>query len=334
MMSRSKKIKLVGRPKQTPVSKLKAKLWYNVVKTRSGLSDYSLDMTFGQPEGPITQGGAGRNRVFGPIKKGVLPSRGQHKKRSFDVVERVNTEFPGTADIIDSPLWELLDTPARDLESITALVERCLDLLDLTRITGKAAFEWSIFAEKDLDGTGKPSLRSQGATPYEMSLKLATQGVSSQMTLLALYGALYREACLSFNLENADILADFINAMLAFICDEVWMIPHERYFRLLVTERILYGKSEYLPPERLDFDSVDSVGILASPSHSYVVSKNNKKYDFFSKNFNIIQIAHKARILSIMPEDIYESAVKNGKVSEEEKEAVQYFKKESKFKFD
>lgn len=32
--------------------------------------------------------------------------------------------------------------------------------------------------------------------------------------------------------------------------------------------------------------------------------------------------------------DFYESAIKNGKVSEEEKEAVKYFKKESKFKFD
>lgn len=333
MMSRSKKIKLVGRPKQT-VTKLRAKLWYNIVKTRSGLSDYRLDMTFGQPEGPITQGGAGRNRVFGSIKKGVFPSRGQHKKRSFDVVERVNTELPGTADIIDSPLWELLDTPAIDIESITALVERCLDLLDLTRITGKAAFEWSIFAEKDLDGTGKPSLRPQGASQYEMSLHLATQGISSQMTLLALYGALYREACLSFNLKNADILADFIKAMLAFICDEAWMIPHEEYFRLLVTERILYGKSEYLPPERPNSASEDSLGISGSPSHCYVVSKNNERYHFFSKNFNVIQLANKAWMLSIMPEELYESAIKNGKVSEEEKEAVQHFKRESKFKFD
>lgn len=114
---------------RSAVERLRAKVWYCAVKRCGNWTDYKLDMQFGQDGGPATKDGALRNRVFGVIgKKGTLPSRGTHHRRTFNLVERVEThpEFKGTAKVIDSPFWELLRLPPRDLEATTFFVTRLL----------------------------------------------------------------------------------------------------------------------------------------------------------------------------------------------------------------
>lgn len=321
-MSSTKDKKLVGRPKQSPINKLQVKLWYLSVKQQSGMSDYRLDMLFGQPEGPIDEGGAGRNRVFGLFKKGVFPSRGNHWRREFDIVDRVNQKFPGTSNIIDTPLWELLNDTARNHQAINKITQKCLTKLGLMKLSGEVAYEWSCFAAEELDGTDKPSLTPQGASKYEMSLKRAIKNASDEFTHLALFGSLYIDSYLSFDLEKTDILANFFNSTVAQICDEGWMGSLETYFRDIVTQRILYFKREYLPPENLKYD-------LNKPpinNQDFIVSKDDEKYRFFLNNFSSIKFQNYIRSLSKLPDDMYESLLNKGKISAEENQLVQNFK--------
>lgn len=314
--------KQVGRPKESPVTKLQVKLWYHAVKEQSGMSDYRLDMLFGQSEGPIDEGGAGRNRVFGLFKKGVFPSRGNHWRRDFDIVDRVNLKFPGTSNIIDSPLWELLNDTARNHQNINKIAEKCLTKLGLIKISGEVADEWSCFAAEELDGTDKPSLTPQGASKYEMSLHLAIKNASDEFTNLALFGSLYIDSYLSFDFEKTDILANFFKCTVAQICDEGWMGPLEWYFRDIVTQRILYFKYEYLPPENLNYD----LNKLPINNQDFIVSKDDEKYLFFLKNFSSIKFENYIRSLSKLPDDMYECLLNGGKISAEENQLVQNFK--------
>lgn len=321
-MSSTQDKKQVGRPKESPVTKLQAKLWYLAVKEQSGMTDYRLDMLFGQPEGPINEGGSGRNRVFGLFKKGVFPSRGNHWRRDFDIVDRVNQKFPGTSNILDSPLWELLNDTARNHQAINKIAEKCLTKLGLLKISGEVAYEWSCFAAEELDGTDKPSLTIQGASKYEMSLHRAIKNASDEFTQLALFGSLYIESYLSFDFEKTDTLANFFKCTLAHICDDGWMGPLETYFRDIVTQRILYFKHEYLPPETLNYNS----NKFLINNQDFIVSKNDEKCRFFLQNFSSIKFENRIRYLSELPDDIYEYLLNDGNISAEENELVQNFK--------
>jgi len=309
-MSSSKQRQLKsGRPKLSEVDRLRAKIWYCAVKRCGNWTDYKLDMEFGQAEGPIYTNGAGRNRVFGVIgSKGTLPSRGDHHMRKFDLVERVEShlDFKGTSEVIDSPFWDLLKLPPRNLETTSAFVLRCLEKLNLMRLSEKNALDWMWYASDQLFSSNRPSLKSTGAGPFEISLNDATKELQCDLNLIALFGGLYRESCLSFNPANAEILGTFFRLSLEQFCAQPWLGAHGSYLEDLARNRILYGKSEYIPPDaRLE----SPLGLVPSEMQpqGLIVARGNPKLKTFLEKRNDISIALKSWIISKMSEEDIEN---------------------------
>lgn len=237
----------MGRPRRSKIVVLQSKLWYLDVRRRCDWSDYRLDLQFGQEEGPGKVKGEARTRVFGALwKRGSLPSRGDHRRRQFDLVARVDSHhlFRGTKATIDSLFWELLCQQPRDVFEMRRFVERCCERLGLRTLTGTDAFIWSwLTSQTPPEG----SLKSTGAGAYEQTLQRATKDLEPSLDLIALYGVLYREACLSFALESAEIAAVYFKLTLAEYFDMPWTNPIGAEIKDIAINRIIHGIADYLP---------------------------------------------------------------------------------------
>lgn len=320
----------MGRPKLSEVDRLRAKIWYRAVKHCSNWSDYRLDMQFGQEEGPMTLGGAGRNRVFGVIKnKGTLPSRGNHTKRTFDLVNRVENhpQFKGTIDVIDSPFWDLLKLPSRDLEETVNFVSECLERLGLKRVTGDTAIQWMWYDAARLFRTDGPSIKSTGATPYEVSLTNAMAGMPCNLSSIALLGGLYREACLSFNHQNIEILGISFRLALEEFCSQQWLDEQGAILEDLARNRILYGKSDYLPSNRSSGNDAESAPTEIQSRGFIVASQDPLFRSFIATPKEVISSVIKCWSISLMSDEHVNGTPWNEPLTDRERALIQEFKK-------
>jgi len=291
-----------GRPKRSVIDELRVKLWYQSIKSRSGWSDYKLDMEFGQAEGSCTTDGALRTRVFDVIRrKGTLPSRANHHRRSFDLIARVDSHpnFHGSRALFDSLFWDLLHLPPRDLDTTTQFVEMCLDRLGLTRLTGNDALTWLWFSEVKTYDPKQPSLKRGGAGAFEATIQQATQALPNDLDLIALYGALYRESCISFNLESAEIAGALFKISLASFFEATWTGETGAALTDIAIYRVIHGMTNYLPSSGGSSISQE----LAIVPHGFVVSKNNPLLNKFFEDRKMIETAMKAWVFSFANPD-------------------------------
>lgn len=291
-----------GRPKNSDLQKLRVQLWYHAVKSRGNWTDYRLDMRFGQAEGPIVTDGSGRTRVFSVIrKKASIPCTGNHHHRTFDLVERVESDpnFRGTRSIIRSIFWDLLELPPADLKVSRSFVSTCLEQLNLTRLSDIDALDWVWYMSEELFRVDRGSLKSGGASPYEACLVDATKGLPLDLDLLALFGGLFREACLSCNLKTAEIAQILFCISLEQFCSQQWLGEHAYVLFDLAKNRILYGKKGYFPTTTpttytspVVFDEIESRG--------FIVAADNPKLNYFRENREEISMAFRY-YLSTLP---------------------------------
>ena len=286
----------MGRRKLTIVERLRVKLWYLNIKHRTGWSDYRLDLEFGQSVEDGKVDGPGRTRVFDVIrKKETLPSRGVHHRRQFDLVARVESHpiLHGTQAIIDSFFWELLRLPPRDLDETTRFVEKCLDRLGLARVTGGDSFLWDWLVEPS-SSTG--SLKSTGSGPYERTLQRATNGLPSDLDLVALFGGLYREACLDFALENAEIAGILFRLSLENYFAAPWIGSTGALLVDIGINRILHGRIDY---ESSGSGNLRNQPLVASVSQGFIASRSDPLFAEFVANHEAFDTAYKCWVLSI-----------------------------------
>lgn len=120
-----------GRPLKDDVSKYRTLLWYWAIRGKSGLKDGTLDMLFTNPEPDGKKRVyADRIRLFEDIrKKGRTISDGKHKRRNYNLIERVNshTSLVGSASIYHSDLWEIL---ADKKPALNQIQNRIVDLIE------------------------------------------------------------------------------------------------------------------------------------------------------------------------------------------------------------
>lgn len=98
----------------TPATRLKAKVWFSKVSSIENLTAYRLDHLFNQYPHRIK---SDRVRIFESVKKGQLPTSGNHAKRDFDLIEVV-AKKPGYEDtklIFNSNFWILLDHKTKNI---------------------------------------------------------------------------------------------------------------------------------------------------------------------------------------------------------------------------
>lgn len=101
------KPRTAGRPHRDPVDVLRTRLWFHVVKLRSGLpSAYAIELAL-EPELVRRRvGGVVRPRKWDSYESGArVPRRMVGKLYAVDVAE---TRFPGAAAYFDSPIWAVL----------------------------------------------------------------------------------------------------------------------------------------------------------------------------------------------------------------------------------
>lgn len=262
--------------KQSIVGRVRTKIWYWAVKARGNWSDYQLDMAFGQPEGAPKKAGIDRNRVFDAIRKnGTRPSKGTHHRRQFDLVERIESHnnFCGTKNVYDSLFWDVLESKPRNLDTTTELVNRCLARLNLKRLHGHDYLNWMWLVSPLFANSSQKGIDERNSNHFEFWLNDSTQHLPVDLDLLALFGAMYREACLSFAPTLAEVHSNHFKQALDSFCKTSWLQPlgeDLKLFEEITRNRILYGMEDYLP-EKSDLPRIFKPEIAVS---GIIISKD------------------------------------------------------------
>ena len=275
-----------GRKKLSPIERFRAKVWYWAVRHHSQLSDYKLDMLFGQEEGPIAVGGAGRTRVFGVIKnKGTVPSRGKHSKRKFDLIKRVGVTYPETVDYFDSSIWELFTLEPYDLKATNQFLNKCFEKHQVALINGKSAGIWAQYAHQQQEhGFEDYFWNSWKQSPFKMSLLNTLDSIPVDLDSLALFGALYRKYHLEFNHIKAEEVKDVFKGYLSEIADSEAMERCGATFKALAIMNILCGRKGVFPTRRNRPQYDDEESAQLKSSGILLVSNLNSGYRFYRKN--------------------------------------------------
>lgn len=223
----------------------RARIWHQFLVSRSGWSDYRFDLTFGRDGEDGPRNATNRSRMFGPIRNGRAPSRGNRYNRKFDLVELVEQHelFKGSKAWFDSPFWGVATAIPQDVVQARDMVQRCFDRFGIVRFSHTFDLCWRIRAlEKDV-GTatldtvieGHPGTRT-----YLTGLAHALDPVTLPLDRMAIVGALFREAYLAGSLRIAAILEQvFLTELEGFLSID-WLQPI-----LVVTREALHAEFQH-----------------------------------------------------------------------------------------
>lgn len=98
------------------IDSLRVRIWFNAVKTRSGLSNKALSRLFPSTQRKASESSPSSGTQYSQADSGywhkirrgeIMPLRRAHGQQ---LVENVEEAFPGTRRWIVSPLWDLLST--------------------------------------------------------------------------------------------------------------------------------------------------------------------------------------------------------------------------------
>lgn len=244
-----------GRPLTSPVDRLRAKVWYRAVKAREEWSDYRLDIEFVRSPGEEKREGSSRRRCFEGIRRyGRVPSSGNHRVRKYDLVAQVDQHpsFAGTAAIFRSPFWDLLKTKAMNLSDAHIHVCKCLDITGCFRASDRL----DMLFRKKIRQMSQEKIGLFDRHIYEGAISTALQGKPIDLDLLALVGALFREAYLACALDTATVLRDTFVKLLTQYCRETWLGDLQGDLLDLGERRMLYwyADADLDHPERDRYD--------------------------------------------------------------------------------
>jgi hypothetical protein len=189
---------LRGRPARDMADKYQAWHWYAFVKRACRWSDYRLDMEFGQREGAGDIDGQHRLRAFEQLRQ-YGRTTDKHRRNTaeiYDLVARVgqNPRFKGACELYHSPFWSLLRAEDVTIKNTYDLVNECLALLGLKR---------------EIKGWQYASVQH-----YETSILGILEFEPPSLNLMALLGALYREAYLAGSGDVATFLSGYFSKMI------------------------------------------------------------------------------------------------------------------------
>lgn len=98
-----------GRPGIDPAFRVRTKAWFIAVSQASGMSAEELEIHFAPPEKQKAYQHGSRPGLWAKYKKGsICPKIKRDLNGKPSLVEKVEKEFPGTADWITIPFWRVL----------------------------------------------------------------------------------------------------------------------------------------------------------------------------------------------------------------------------------
>ncbi len=240
------------RPGKRPrgyAQKLLARTQYAMVKARSPLNDAQLDVQYALGEYGVRRSSTDRKQVF-------EHARMRGKPLPEDVVRELSKDptMEGIQEISHSPFWILLEKPPTSRLAARNMVERCLKQLNLMRLPLALEKLW-LFNMRRAGSDLSLDVEEVGCNQLE---KLIRDNPYS-LDVLALVGALFREACLNFDLQTANYLGRRFWTLMQDFVSQSGFESLDGDLDKFVIARIIYDRpetdaqSEFNPfgPERL-----------------------------------------------------------------------------------
>lgn len=227
-------IKKLGRPVgNTQIRRLRSKTWLLAVQSRvGGKNNCQLDIFFGPVENGNRRSSSDRLKMFEAIQKnGSIPGNGSGK-RKFDLVSRVESEagYEGTAIIIHSPFWRLLENEELSLTQVRELVVECVERLNLAQQLGN-------YNDDGIDElidfvSNRPALTIEEYfeyqkdidSGYDLSMANVFPYINPSLDHIALLGALSIEAIYAGNMTIASYHIDIFKTFLKEFCRQKWIL--------------------------------------------------------------------------------------------------------------
>lgn len=222
-----------GRPQgDIELRKLRSQIWYKAVKSVDNLNDSKLDVLFGSIEGQESRVGDDRIKMFEAIRVNKsIPSNGKNSKRNFDLVARVDAypRYRGTAAVMHSPLWRLLEKKPLTVEEIREIVLKCITNLDsnydVEYIDSESVEllqpfkfdEHELFFEKFFE------YQNETENNYYTAMVRAFSKLEYSLDYIALLAALTHEAVVAGNMAVAVNLIKSLRIILKEYCAQEWL---------------------------------------------------------------------------------------------------------------
>lgn len=246
----------IGRPLTDPVDRLRTRIWYNAVKARGGWSDYQLDIEFARNEDEPRPTGPERTRAFEQIRReGTVPSPGTHPRRSYDLVQRVEShpEFRGTAGYFNSRFWDIVRAGEMSLQEAHAFVS---DLMATCQIYRPSANSYDlIFYLAPAEVLAAIHASDQRRNLYDGCLTAVISKLPLNLDTLALIGSLFREAYLVSALEVATTLSNQLLRLLERFSLQDWLDRDVgTQFLQLAEQRIIHWQMRERFPDEGIYD--------------------------------------------------------------------------------
>lgn len=126
-------------------------------------------------------------------------------------------------------------------------MDEALDLLKMRRLEDEEALLLFSGIGRDLPKQKSHGLRKDYVSDFEVMLQQASGDLPVDLDLLALFGAMYRETCLSFRPAEAAVLGHYFHISLMQLCEQEWIKPVSNELEDIARQRVLYGMGGYLP---------------------------------------------------------------------------------------
>lgn len=277
-----------GRPFKDPVSKYRTLLWYWAVSQKSGLSDGKLDIEFSDPEPDGNKRSYGdRIRIFEDIRKsGATISDGEHKRRNFDLIKRVNSHhnFAGSADLYQSIFWEILADTKPTTEKSKANFFKLIKICELSTIEFHSYLAPTEYELKELSKQLQmspdeikeklePEIFTNESKAYSEILQnfsnvthfvvirevVDFEKISDYLNILAFYISLYRYTMQTANYHALISTAESINEHLSLLLFDFKWLPKgfTRELMHLIYQRVFYSSNKY-ELINLDINTLDN----------------------------------------------------------------------------
>ncbi len=229
-----------GRKFLDRTERLRVAVWYWALRGR-GFLDYQLDLIFDGQDPSATARGVNRGRIFETIRgRYSLPGDSQARKSAF--VKRVDAHpaLRGTARIYFSEFWNLMMFWELPHQEARRLLNTCLRRHGLRRLTYWSSEEYRKAFKRAAGPKEKEEFRANDFA--RKVLRQALAGCTVDLDLLALVGALYKEAYLAQDLHLALIYHDEYFRLMDVLATPTWFEPIVGDFRLLATRAMLRGR--------------------------------------------------------------------------------------------
>jgi len=194
---------------------------------------------------------ATRRRLFSRMRLLGDDPEDRNRSRGFSVIKRFDTRraYRGCARLYKSVFWDLIIPPGLDLLETRKKLETLAKELNIFCAT----LEQRVVGRSFLPN--EPAFQQRSAYSYKKFVKALVRG--SSIDDLAMLGLMYREALLSYILDDALFLRQELAVASARFCQSLQIThEHQALFEFLIERRLIRNRWDAIEP---DFEKTNKI---------------------------------------------------------------------------